>query len=55
MRLLHPLTLTLAALSSCVFAQDASANVHKVKHDYQVCSARLLCISMPQHTIYLTE
>ncbi|KAG1779704.1 Hsp90 protein-domain-containing protein [Suillus placidus] len=28
-------------LSSCVFAQDAGANTHKVKHDYQSDVARL--------------
>ncbi|OAX43511.1 HSP90-domain-containing protein [Rhizopogon vinicolor AM-OR11-026] len=38
MRLLHSLTVTLAALSSCAFAQDASA---KVKHDYQSDVSRL--------------
>lgn len=41
MRLLHPLILSLTALSSCVFAQDAGANTHKVKHDYQSDVARL--------------
>lgn len=41
MRLLHPLILSLTALSSCVLAQDAGASVHKVKHDYQSDVARL--------------
>ncbi|KAG2056445.1 HSP90-domain-containing protein [Suillus hirtellus] len=39
MRLLSPLILSLTALSSCVFAQDAGAN--KVKYDYQSDVARL--------------
>lgn len=40
MRLLSPLILSLTALSSCVFAQDAAAN--KVKYDYQVGSDSVL-------------
>lgn len=52
MRLLHPLILSLTALSSCVFAQDAGANTHKVKHDYQVGHTLcLFCISVPQQII----
>ncbi|KAG1806823.1 Hsp90 protein-domain-containing protein [Suillus plorans] len=39
MRLLSPLILSLTALSSCVFAQDAGVN--KVKYDYQSDVARL--------------
>jgi hypothetical protein len=42
---LRPLILSLTALSLCVFAQDAGANAHKVKHDYQVCTLCLFCIS----------
>ncbi|KAG2077431.1 HSP90-domain-containing protein [Suillus decipiens] len=41
MRFLHPLILSLAALSSCAFAQDADDTVHKVKYDYQSDVARM--------------
>lgn len=37
MRLVQPLLLTLGFLASYVVAEDASAEIHKVKHDYQVC------------------
>jgi hypothetical protein len=51
MRLLHPLILSLTALSSCVLAQDAGASAHKVKHDYQVGTLCLFCINVPQQII----
>ncbi|KAF8175376.1 heat shock protein Hsp90 [Pholiota molesta] len=41
MRLVQPLLLTLGFLASYVVAEDASAEVHKVKYDYQSDVARL--------------